>query len=377
MSLYFLLRKLNTNMIVIFLCTCIIIYFITFPKLCINSTISGARIFFLSVFPSLFPFLIICNILIQYNGIDIYSKYLGKFLCTPLRLPIQCSLTIIISSLCGYPLGAKYCCELYENKMIDKKTCERLLNIASNAGPIFVVGTVGTSMLNSKNIGYLLLVSNYISCILMSFIIKPVPQLNQISIVKRKGENFNEVNIGSALKSSIENALKSTMSIGGYIVFFCVVIDILRYNTILDYIFKSISNRYLPYDIIKPFFLGLVELTKGCQLISIANAPLYLKTIIIGFLMGFSGLSIISQVYSFVYEFSELSIIKYIKRKFIQGILCSIVISVLTVPFNYISVNTVFNNGEGLLKTPLLALLTFILILPILLYHLKKLLHIA
>ena len=78
--------------------------------------------------------------------------------------------------------------------------------------------------------------------------------------------------------------------------------------------------------------LGIIELTKGCQLISTLNISITVKAVLISFLSGFSGLSIISQVYSFTYRFPEFSIKTYIKRKAVQGVFSSLITAVLVIP---------------------------------------------
>ncbi|MFD3156523.1 sporulation integral membrane protein YlbJ [Haloimpatiens sp. FM7330] len=298
------------------------------PKLCINSTLNGTKIFFNSVFTSLFPFLVITNIILQYDGIEIYSNLLGKSICSPLNLSKECSFPIVISFICGYPLGAKYTCDLYEQKIIDRNTCERLLNIASNASPMFVIGAIGTSMLKNKYLGYLLLISHYISCILMAIVLKSKnKQLYMNSSPLNK--NYNKSNIGKILKSSIENAIHSSLSIGGFIILFSIITTLLKQNLLFNMIIKLISNMLnSSYNFISSLFIGSIEMTNGCYLISSTSCTTITKLIVISFLISFSGLSIICQVYSFSCKF-HLSIKKYIIRKLIQGILCSIITSIL------------------------------------------------
>lgn len=376
--LYFYIKKSNINSVIIFICSCTLIYFVTFPKQCIHSTIFGAKIFFTAVFPSLFPFLIICNILIAFDGISIYSKYLGKLLCRPLRLPLQCSLTLIISSLCGYPLGAKYSCELYENNLITKQDCQRLLNIASNTSPLFAIGSVGTAMLGFPAMGYLMLLSNYISCLLMSFVLTPATTYpTTFRTTSTMQSRATKANIGRTLKDSIENALASSLSIGGYIVFFTVIIDIMNYNRYLDYFLYAITGTHSLGTVLKALLLGLIEITKGSQLISILNISVYLKSILISFLLGFSGLSIISQVYSFTYKFPEISMGRYIKRKALQGVFCSTTTALLIIPFNYFSTTMTFSQEYNISYIPLALLLAVLLIIPLIFSGLKSLLHIS
>ena len=111
--------KFTLSLFITLSCTLVLYMIIQNPKLCIDSALNGAKLFFNSVFPSLFPFLVIVNIIIAFNGIFIYSKFLGPLLCRPLKLPSCCSIVLIVSLLCGYPLGAKYTVQLYEKGLID------------------------------------------------------------------------------------------------------------------------------------------------------------------------------------------------------------------------------------------------------------------
>lgn len=307
--LVFFLFK-NKSLIITIISSLLIIQIIVAPKLCIDSAVSGALLFFYKVFPSLFPFLVISNIILAYDGVYIYSKIFGKLLCKPLGLPVECSFVLIISMLCGYPLGAKYSCDLYERKIIDKVTCERLVNIASNPSPLFILGSVGTSMLNSTLIGYILLFSCYASCIIIGLLL---PNKNRTKKGSASAKHdFVAINIGSALKNSVENALNTSLSIGGFVIIFSVVITFVK------------NRLFINSEIIENSFIGLIEMTNGCNLVSSTNCGLYIKIIIISFILSFSGLSIIAQVYSFTYK-HNVSMIKYTAIKAIQGIICSFI----------------------------------------------------
>jgi sporulation integral membrane protein YlbJ len=323
--LYFLFKNLKKNLLVTLVCSTFIIYFILYPKLCINSTLSGVKIFFVSVFPSLFPFVVMCNILLSYDGINIYSRLLGKYLCTPLKLPKSCSFVLIISAFCGYPLGAKYSTELYEKKIITKEQTERLLNIASNASPLFIVGAVGTSMLKSTELGYILLAASYISCFIMGLLLPVSGSSKKYTISKSVAQNPSLPDFGAVIRDSIDNAIKTSLSVGGYITLFSAVIDIIKNNLIFNIILSLIPENFIiSKHFISGSLLGVVEITKGCFIISQSSSGSIMKMFIIGFLIGFSGLSIISQVYSFISRFPELRAALYIKRKFIQGLICGI-----------------------------------------------------
>ncbi|EDS76186.1 sporulation integral membrane protein YlbJ [Clostridium botulinum C str. Eklund] len=368
--------KLNINLFMTLLCTIFIINIVLSPESSLKSALYGGKLFITSVFPSVFPFLILINIMISFDGINIYSKILGNIICRPLRLPKNCSVVLIVSILCGYPLGAKYAYDLYKKNAIDIHTCHRLINIASNPSPIFILGVVGASMLKNHSFGVLLLVSTYLSCVIMALILprkKDVyfKELNNTKSVKRNKT------LGEILKSSIDNAFKTAFSIGGFIILFSVLTSIIKNNILSDIVLKNLSLIFnIQKSTLEGFFFGVLEMTNGCSLIAPINMNIMYKLAMISFLLAFSGLSIISQTYSIIHN-SKLSLSRYMKRKFIQGIICSIItiilykINIFNISKETFSLKIVSNNKNSFILLLLIEMI--LLITPIIIYKFKKL----
>ncbi|WP_404814317.1 sporulation integral membrane protein YlbJ [Clostridium tagluense] len=375
--LFKLFKTLNINILITIICSLAILQIILAPNICIKYTISGAKLFFNAVFPSLFPFLVVINIIISYDGIHIYSKLLGNIICKPLKLTKECNFALLISILCGYPLGARYTCDLYEKNLIDLNTCERLLNIASNSSPLFIIGSVGASMMLSAKIGYILLLSNLLSCMFMGFII---PSKNSLYKIKSKNTNSSKridstKNIGIIFKNSIEDAIKNSLNIGGFVIVFSVITGIIKDNALFHIVINKISLIIgFSRSFIEGLILGLLEVTNGCYLISSSNSSLYIKLPILSFLIAFSGLSIISQVYSYTYK-HDVSIKKYILRKFIQGIISSILTIILYYVFLQTSSIFTFNDINLYSGSSLYFLILLILFVPLLLINIIRLFH--
>lgn len=351
-----LLKKHNNLTILItLLCTLIIILIILNPKLCITATLDGLKLFIYNVFPSVFVFMAIFNIILASGGIKIYSDIFGYILCRPFNLPKQCSIVLIISLICGYPLGTKYAIHLYENGTIDRTTTERLLIIASNSSPLFVIGSVGTIMLGNKNLGYLLLIISNLSVIIVGFLTKNKVSSEHNKSTKKITKNYSQKNLGEIIKKSLENALFSSMNIGGFIIFFSLIISLLN-----NYIFIFIPNK-----IIKSTINGLIEVTYGCKNISLLTLDINLKFLLTLFIVSFSGMSIISQIYSLIYRY-EFSIKKYISYKILHAFV-SILIGFILIkvnPFDNSVFNSMHNNSQNTLQL-LLIVIFFIFLLPL------------
>lgn len=364
--LFILLRNVTptkiVNYLVITVCSLIVLFIIFNPEVCITFSINGAKLFFFKVFPYVFPFMVLSNLIIAYDGINIYSKLLG-ILCKPQRLPKSASIILAISALCGYPLGAKYSCDLYENGLIDFDDFERLVNIASNAGPLFIVGSIGSSMLKNKFLGYILLISCYLSCIIMGIILPCNPHKKSTRKYNDTKQNLN-TNFGISIKKSIENALQVSLQLMGFIVIFSVLIGIMKNN----FLFNKINN-----PIIKSMILGCIEMTNGSFLISSSQITVELKVVLLSFLLCFGGFSILSQIYSFIGKY-KISPTKFIFRKFIQGIIGGIICFILTKLFYLHETTYTFNTASNKFNFGYYILILLIFISPLILNKFKKVL---
>lgn len=284
------------------------------PQTCIDGCLKGLDLFIKNLFPTLFPFLILCNFMISLKGANFYGNLIGPLLCKPLNLPKSASIVILLSFLCGYPMGAKYTCDLYEKKQISFHVAENLLNIASNASPLFILGTISLIILKDTSLGLIILASNYISCFIMGFLLKD----NKINHYSNKkiytNDPENKISFPSAFSSSVDDAIKVTLKIAGLVIIFSV------FNTMITNfpLFSYLINKNHFFKVTISFAMSILELTNGCALLESLAIPTFLKIALISFVVSFSGICIILQIYSFISKHG-FSISKYIIRKIIQA----------------------------------------------------------
>lgn len=316
--LYKLLNK-NRNYFMCLLITTFIFLFVSNLQSCIDSALVGVSLVVKTIVPTIFPFSVICNLLISYDGVSLYSKILGPIFCKPLKLSKSSSFPIVASILSGYPLGCKYCCDLYSLGYINRNEFERLLNIASNASPMFLIGSIGATMLGDVKLGFILLIGNYLSPIIVGILTRN--KNKTLSNMKEIPKTNTNINFGTALKSAIDNGINTTLQVGAFVVLFSIIISIIKNNAYISIIFSNLEDFFnLPQYSLYGFFLGSVEFTNGCKLITTLPLTLPLKLAIISFICSFSGLSVIAQISSFVSKY-DVSLAKYSLLKFIQGII--------------------------------------------------------
>lgn len=373
------LLDIKKNYIMCFFITIFIIIFIINLKSSIDAAINGSKLVVSAILPTIFPFSVICNLLICYDGITLYSKILGPLLCKPLGLSKSSSFPIAASFLCGYPLGAKYSSDIYNLGYIHKDEYERLLNIASNAGPIFILGSVSVTMLNNIKYGYILLIANFLSSLLIGFITKK--SYTNYKVQTNKDLIFQESNFGTNLKNSIEGAINTTLNVSAFVIIFSVIISIIKSNTSISAALNFLENLInLPTGIIYNLMLGSIEFTNGAKLISEINLSISLKLSIISFILCFSSLSVIAQVTSIVGK-DNPNLKKYISLKFLQGIIGFIItfiasnIILTTVPTFNASPNYSYYSVVNRIFIPIIFLLCTSLFISIVYKCLKEKLH--
>ncbi len=376
-----LLRLLNIkkNYVICFLITIFIIIFTINLKTSIEAAISGTKLVITAILPTIFPFSVICNLLICYDGITLYSKILGPLICKPLGLSRNSSFPIVASFICGYPLGAKYSSDIYNLGYIHKDEYERLLNIASNAGPIFILGSVSVAMLNNIRFGYILLIANYLSVLIIGLITKK--QSKNLNNQVINNSTFKANNFGINLKTSIEGAINTTLNVGAFVIIFSVIISIIKSTTLISAALTFLENYFkFPSGIMYTILLGSIEFTNGCKLISDINLSISLKLSLISFILCFSSLSVIAQVSSIVSKDTP-NFKKYILLKLLQGIIGFIItfifsnILLISIPTFSIAPNYNYKLLIYKLYIPIVLILSLSLLVSIINKYIKNKLH--
>ena len=134
-------------------------------------------------------------------------------------------------------------------------------------------------------------------------------------------KNTSKSNLGYALKKSLEDGINTAFSIGGFIIIFSVLIAIIQNNNIFSLITSKVESLlHLEPNLLYAIFLGSIEITNGCSMLSSSSLPISLKLSLISFLCSFSGLSIIAQSYSFMNK-HNISLLRYFLFKLFQGVL--------------------------------------------------------
>lgn len=262
-------------------------------KICINN-----------LFPALIPFMLISDILISYNYIEDIGKILNKVMIKIFKVSPSASFVFVMSMFSGSPSNAKYINDLLNNNMITIKDAQNCLNFCHFTNPIFILGTIGYTYLGNKKLGLVILISHYMSSIIIGLFNKNKVYCNY-NIQKIDEKPFNYV-----LKGAIFKTIDALFLILGIITSFIIL------TTILNTIF-NIPNNF-------KFIYGILEVSQGLKYLSLANFNITIKAIIAQALISFGGLCIHMQVFSII-DNKKIRYEPYLKARIIHMIISSII----------------------------------------------------
>lgn len=286
------------------------------------------------VVPSIFPFFVATELLMNTNFINILGKLLNKIMKPLFNIRGEGSFGFIMGLISGYPVGAKIACNFRENNICSKEECERLLSFTNNSGPLFILGTIGNGMFGNSTIGLLLLITHILACITVGIIFRfwktNSHSPNYITTKDydyKKYKNVTFSNLGEILGKSITNSISTVLLIGGFIVIFSSIISILRTSGILSSLVLVLTPIFNLLHIDNSFIYGILtgflEITNGINFISSINVKeISINIILTALLLGFGGLSVLLQILSITAK-TDLSIKPYIYGKVLHGTLAT------------------------------------------------------
>lgn len=296
------------------LLTFILIIFLLNINIVLSSVTDASVIFYTKIFVSVFPFIILSNILIYFN----YHLFLNKIFKKPLNKLFNISsssIIFILSILSSMPSNSIYTKNLLDNKLININEANKILTFTYFPSISFMIGTVGYKMFNNIKIGIIILLSNYIYNILIGIYLRK----NKINFTLENKNSINKTSFFDMLTNTILNAFKTCAIILGNLIIFIIIINIL--------------NKYLNInDTLLSILSGLLELTTGSNMLSLLDININLKIALTSLIINFSGLSILFQSKSILNDYNI-----NIKRILIIKLIFSIIISILLYIFLYYS----------------------------------------
>ncbi len=321
-------EKLNLGQVMLTIAILLLMFAVlTNPAYYAQSVTKGLLLFTTAVLPGLLPFMFFTKVIINLN-LDKVTTFLNAPAKKLFGLNGHAFYGFFASCISGYPVGAKLTSELYLQNKISERHLLKTSLLCSTSGPIFIIGTVGVLMLNNFNLGVILylinIFSTFLSVLILSMFekIKGTNNKHEYSFSPTDISNINQSkNTLNIISHAASDTATSLLTVAFYIAFFYMMIDLLANIKILQVLANFINillhNKSLSLGTVS----GMIEMTKGIQILSSSNTVISLS--IIAFLLSFSGFSIIFQSLSFLNN-TPLKNHKFIFGKLLQGFIAFI-----------------------------------------------------
>ena len=274
-----------------------------------------------SIFPSLFPFFVISEILVNYGFIEFVGELFKPIMQKLFKTQGSAAYVFIMGMISGFPSSAKYTSELYKQGIIDEKGGTKILLFTHFSNPLFILGTIATTFLNNKNIGLLILFCHYFSNIIIGLIFRnymPSKNENTKFSFKNSINKMTERRIkikksfGEIISNSVITSINTLLIILGTITVFLIITTIINQIIKLNPYYQTILN-------------GTIEMTQGLKYTSLLAISLKSKAIISTMFLSCGGLSVHMQIISILSD-TKIKYFPFLIARILHAIISGLLI---------------------------------------------------
>lgn len=262
-----------------------------------------------TLFPSLFPFLVLSELLVARQA----GKVLGKVFSRPVSALFGLSgsgaTALLLGMLCGYPVGTTTAVALYRQGELSKEELKRLILFANNPSSGFLIGAVGEALFGNRSAGLALWLITWISAALIGiFLCIFCGKIAEITKTPTNG--MQKPPSVSDLTASVTRGFHALLQVFAFVLFFTCVASCLT---------PILTALQLPVGVSVALY-GLLEITSGIShAVTILSPEAAFRSA--AFFAGFAGLSVCLQLFS-IAEDQHLRLSPYLLAKAAQGGLC-------------------------------------------------------
>lgn len=290
---------------------------LSFPQTVFTGASYGLVLWFRHVLPTLLPYMILINVLICTPALHWICRITSTFLCPLLGTSYYGTFAVLTGFLCGYPMGAKTTSDLLNVNKISRSEASYLLSFCNNTSPAFILSYVVAQNMKERNLCIPFFLILTFTPLMLSFIFRLFYRLPEFScsfpqVTPGSFSNPSESISNSFLDRCILNAFESVTKVGGYMMMFSVLIQLLA--------------SVLPNTIFSLLLYSSLEISTGIRLLFSSALYTTEKIILCAFLTSFGGWCCIAQTYSMI-SGSQLPILPYIAEKLVTALVTSLLIS--------------------------------------------------
>lgn len=324
------------------------------PDVVLHASIRGVKIWWDVLFPALFPFFVMSELMLGFGVVHLAGQLLDPFMRPLFRLPGAGGFVLAIGFASGYPVGAKMTSKLMEQNLVTRTQGERLVEMTTTADPIFLIGAVSLGFFGRPDVAVILACAHYGGALLLGLWSRwrqedarealPEPtRLGFAGRIKSALTAMHQARLADGrppsllLQASIRHSLSLVIIVGGLVVFFCAALELLLMSGILGLIQNAIARMIQlfgwPAQLAPSIVRGAFEVTLGAQ--AAAQTPPQSGAISLAdqmaaaaFVLSWAGLSVHAQVAGLMSK-TGWRYMPFAKSRLLHAIAASLLVYVL------------------------------------------------
>ncbi|MGE6631276.1 sporulation integral membrane protein YlbJ [Bacillus sp. NPDC077027] len=309
------MKKWNTLFIAVFFIF-LTATVITHPQASLQASKNGLAMWWEVVFPSLLPFFILSELLIGFGIVRFVGVLLEPFMRPIFRVPGVGGFVLAMGMASGFPSGAKLTTRLRQEGQLTRIEAERLVSFTNSSNPLFIFGAVAVGFFHNAALGIVLACAHYLGNLTVGITMRGYQAHHDEHLRKKRGFVFPSIReafralhkarmvetrpLGQILGDAVISSVHTLFMIGGFIMLFSVfsrILSVVHLTDILSFGVRILLDAlHLPTNLDLAVISGLFEITLGSQITGTQEAELVAKTIVVSFILGFSGFSVQAQV---------------------------------------------------------------------------------
>ncbi len=328
------LKKLSGPSWALGLAGCMLLVLV-YPDASLSAALRGMAIWWDVLFPSLFPFFVISELMLGFGVVHLFGALFDPLMRPLFRIPGSGGFVLAMGYVSGYPVGARLTAKLREQNLLTRVEGERLVACTTSSDPIFLLGAVSVGFFHNPALGPCLALAHYGSGLLVGLLMsfhgrreernaaagqkpilmtethrpgklkkqRPEPgRLRTAFASMAEARRRDGRTLGELLKGAVQSSLQLIIVVGGLVVFFTVLMELLSRAGVMAFLF-SVIGRFLsvlsfPQGLTEAVTSGFFEVTLGAKAAGTASAALPFKAAAAAFILSWGGLSVHAQVSS-------------------------------------------------------------------------------
>ncbi len=294
-------------------------FILTESKAVMEAVLFSFQIWKNNIFPSLFPFFLLSELLIQYGFVEFLGELLKPVMNRIFRISNQAAFIFVMSIISGFPSNAKYTKALLDEHKINEKEATKILTFTHFSNPLFILGTVSITFLGNREVGFLILFCHYITNLILGLLFcnyYPSPKTDCHVSVKKAINNMTivrqqkKVSFPTILTNALNHTIQTLLFILGVTTTFLIITTLINQHITLSSFHQSMLN-------------GFFEMTQGLKYVSLLNVPLKIKGILTVMILSFGGLSVHMQLIGILSK-SKIKYFPYLTARVLHATIASL-----------------------------------------------------